>query len=199
MICNRNEVILFESIFVKFCEGNKRDYSPECQIPRPTIVYNYFFKMLILHFLKLLHHLEFKKFFPEMVQPGPIEVNDNKSNWQFTRWDGGQKHSREVSKCINKVFRHCMMTLSHGNIFRVTGLLCGEFTGHRWFLRAKASDTEFWCFLWSASEATVEQTIGHTADSRCHCAHYDVIVVACQGGAMVTIIKIRIHRQSMVI
>ena len=31
--------------------------------------------------------------------------------------------------------------------FRVTGPLCGEFTGHRW-----ASDAELWCFLWSAPE-----------------------------------------------
>ena len=45
-----------------------------------------------------------------------------------------------------------MMTSSNGNIFRVTGHLCGEFTGPRWILRTKASDTELWCFLWSAIE-----------------------------------------------
>ena len=45
-----------------------------------------------------------------------------------------------------------MMTSSNGNIFRVTGHLCGEFTGHRWILRTKASDAELWCFLWSAPE-----------------------------------------------
>ena len=45
-----------------------------------------------------------------------------------------------------------MMTSSNGNIFRVTGHLCGEFTGPRWIPRTKASDAEFWCFLWSASE-----------------------------------------------
>ena len=45
---------------------------------------------------------------------------------------------------------HSMMTWSTGNIFRVTGPLCGEFTGHRWISRTKASDAEFWCFLWSA-------------------------------------------------
>ena len=28
-----------------------------------------------------------------------------------------------------------MMTSSNKNIFRVTGLLCGEFTGHRWISR----------------------------------------------------------------
>ena len=38
------------------------------------------------------------------------------------------------------------------NIFRVTGPLCEEFTGHQWIPRTKASDVELWCFLWSASE-----------------------------------------------
>ena len=45
-----------------------------------------------------------------------------------------------------------MMTSSNGNIFRVTGHLCGEFTGPRWIPRTKASDAELWCFLWSASK-----------------------------------------------
>ena len=39
-----------------------------------------------------------------------------------------------------------MMTSSNGNIYRVTGHLCGEFTGHRWIPRTKASDAELWCF-----------------------------------------------------
>ena len=51
------------------------------------------------------------------------------------------------------------MTSSNGNIFRVTGPLCGEFTGHRWIPRTKASDAELLCFLWSAAENPVEQTI----------------------------------------
>ena len=50
----------------------------------------------------------------------------------------------------------CMMTSSNGNIFRVTGPLCGEFTGHRWIPRTKASDAELWCFLWSAPKWTFE-------------------------------------------
>ena len=49
-----------------------------------------------------------------------------------------------------------MMTSSNGNIFRVTGHLCGEFTGPRWIPRTKASDAELWCFLWSVPEKTVE-------------------------------------------
>ena len=47
-------------------------------------------------------------------------------------------------------FRY-MMTSSNGNIFRVTGHLCGKFTGPRWIPRTKASDAELWCFLSSAS------------------------------------------------
>ena len=52
------------------------------------------------------------------------------------------------------------MTSSNDNIFRVTGPLWGESTGHRWIpLTKKASDAELWCFLWSAPEQTVEKTI----------------------------------------
>ena len=36
----------------------------------------------------------------------------------------------------------CMMTSSNGNILRVNGHLCGEFTGPRWIPHTKASDTE---------------------------------------------------------
>ena len=43
-----------------------------------------------------------------------------------------------------------MMTSSNGNIFRVTGHLCVEFTGHRWIPNTKASDAKLRCFLWSA-------------------------------------------------
>ena len=40
-----------------------------------------------------------------------------------------------------------MMTSSYGNIFRITGHLCGEFTDLRWIPRTKASDAELWCFF----------------------------------------------------
>ena len=49
-----------------------------------------------------------------------------------------------------------MMTSSNGNIFCVTGPLCGEFTSHLWILLTMASDVELWCFLWSAPEQTFE-------------------------------------------
>ena len=40
------------------------------------------------------------------------------------------------------------MTSSNGNIFRVTGPLCGEFTGHRWIPCTKTSNAELWRFLY---------------------------------------------------
>ena len=48
------------------------------------------------------------------------------------------------------------MTSANGNIFCVTGPLCGEFTSHQWFPLTKASDAELWCFLWSAHEWMLE-------------------------------------------
>ena len=41
-----------------------------------------------------------------------------------------------------------MMTSSNGNIFCVTGHLCGEFTGLQWIPRTKASDAELCCFFY---------------------------------------------------
>ena len=40
-----------------------------------------------------------------------------------------------------------MRTSSNRNIFRVTGPLCEEFTGHRWIPLTKASHAELWCFF----------------------------------------------------
>ena len=42
---------------------------------------------------------------------------------------------------------HATMTSSNGNIFRVTGPLCREFTGHCWIPRTKTGDVELRCFL----------------------------------------------------
>ena len=69
------------------------------------------------------------------------------------------------------------MTSSNGNIFRVTGPLCGEFTGVRWIPHTKASDADIWCFLWSAP--WIDGWVNNRAagDLNRHRAHYDVIVM----------------------
>ena len=41
---------------------------------------------------------------------------------------------------VDTISHQFMITLSNGNISRVTGPLCGESTGHRWFTLKKASD-----------------------------------------------------------
>ena len=40
-----------------------------------------------------------------------------------------------------------MMMSSNGNLFRVTGPLCGEFTGHRWIPLMKGQWRGLWCFF----------------------------------------------------
>ena len=50
-----------------------------------------------------------------------------------------------------KMWRSMMMS-PNGNIFRVTGHLCGELIDSRLISRTKASDAELWCSLSSASE-----------------------------------------------
>ena len=56
-------------------------------------------------------------------------------------------------------YQNTMMTSPNENFFRVTGPVWEETTGNRWIPLTKASDAELWCFLWSAPEQTIEQTI----------------------------------------
>ena len=70
-----------------------------------------------------------------------------------------------------------MMTSSNGNIFRVTGHFCGEFTGQRWIPRTNTSDVELWCFLWSAPWINGWVNNREAGDLRRHRARYDVIVM----------------------
>ena len=62
------------------------------------------------------------------------------------------------------------MTSSNGNFFRVAGLLCGEFTGHRWISLTKSSDAALWWTNDSVNNC-------EAGDLRRHCAHYDAIVM----------------------
>ena len=80
-----------------------------------------------------------------------------------------------MDRLVSEMGRHpsvsehlLMMTSSNGNIFRVTGPLCGEFTGHRWIPLTKASDAELW-YGWVKNR--------DAGDLRRHRAHYDVTVM----------------------
>ena len=69
-----------------------------------------------------------------------ISNHDRSASLAFVRGMVSSPHKGPVSR---KMFPF------DGNIFRVTGLLCGELAGGRWIPRTKASDAELWCFLWS--------------------------------------------------
>ena len=70
-----------------------------------------------------------------------------------------------------------MTTSSNGNIFLVTGPLCGEFTCDRWIPLTKASDAEFRCF--SLIYALINGWVNNreAGDLRRHGVHYYVIVM----------------------
>ena len=60
--------------------------------------------------------------------------------------------------CGLQIDRWNMMTSANVDIFRVTGHLWKEPTGHWWIPPTKASDAEIKCFISSAPEQTVQQT-----------------------------------------
>ena len=70
-----------------------------------------------------------------------------------------------------------MMASSNGNTSRVTGPLCGEFTGHRWITLIKTSDAELWYFLWFTPWINGWVTHREAGDLRHHRTLNDVIVM----------------------
>ena len=88
------------------------------------------------------------------------------------------QHTKKINKTRPYTIQiYLMMTSSTGSIFRVTGRLCGEFTGHRYISPTMASDAELWCFLWSAPELNDSVNNRDAGGLRRHRAHYDVIVI----------------------
>ena len=65
---------------------------------------------------------------------------------------------------------------SNGNIFRVTGHLCGEFTGPRWIFPHKAMTRSFDVFFDLHPNKRLSKN-GEAGDLRRYPAHYDVIVM----------------------
>ena len=64
---------------------------------------------------------------------------------------------------------YIVMTSSNGNIFRVTGALCGEYTGHRWCGALMFSLICVWINGWVNNR--------EAGDLRRHRAHYEVTVM----------------------
>ena len=92
---------------------------------------------------------DFEYFSPKQIFEGAVELP---LIWDTTELRAPKKIFSYADKRWCRTKFPTMMTSLNGNIFRVVGYLCGEFTGHRWITRTRASDVERWCFLWSASE-----------------------------------------------
>ena len=74
---------------------------------------------------------------PRMGSGGEVSLS-NSFGWEFilfikTHFYGGALtlHFMEEHSPPTSIFPIFMMTSSNGNMFRVTGPLCREFTGHR--------------------------------------------------------------------
>ena len=98
-------------------------------------------------------------------------------NWHLCRPVGLSVVQCHLDHVIMIFYTISMMTSSNGNVFRDTGPLCGEFTGHRWIPSTKASDAELWCSLWSAPWINGWINNREAGDLRHHRAHYNIIVV----------------------
>ena len=109
--------------------------------------------MVLLCLVPLWVYLQFMEYpcdnsYPKQLVPRTIHTQDNAYP--------GQPDSTLLFRDAYMHPSSTLMTSSNGNIFRVTGHLCWEFSGPRWIPRTKASDAELWCFLWSASDQAVE-------------------------------------------
>ena len=76
----------------------------------------------------------------------------------------------------NYTKQHHMMTSSNGNIFRVTGPLCGEFTGPGEFPAQRPVTQSFDVFFQMSDWVNNRQA----GDLRRHRGHYDVSVMTSQ-------------------
>ena len=123
----------------------------------------------------------------DICRPSDDQVWILEGAWRVDSFRPGDTHMRQWSGSLLVQVTACrlsdtMMTSSNGNIFRVTGPLCGEFTGPRWIPHTKASDAELGCFLWSTPTKHLRRLNGwvnkcKAGDLRRIRPHYDVTVM----------------------
>ena len=100
--------------------------------------------------------------------------------WGMMMWLREKTAWNNYGNCIYMGWistRKTLMTSSNGNIFRITGPLCGEFTGHWWIPFTKASDEELWCFSLICAWINGWVNNREAGNLRRHRAHYHVIVM----------------------
>ena len=104
--------------------------------------------MMIIFFQHFWHLSQFFPVLSSFFQFCPDKTGRNRFLPLFSGCPGRNSFlPEETQPCLK-----AMMTSSNGNIFCLTGHLCGELTCLRWIPRTKANDAGLWCFLWSAPE-----------------------------------------------
>ena len=94
-------------------------------------------------------------------------------------------------------WRHLfMMMSSNGNIFRVSGHLCGVFTGPRWIPLTRARDAELWCFPMICVWINVWVNNREAGDLVRYRAHYDVIVMCFVEAFVASLRRVLLHGDS---
>ena len=89
-------------------------------------------------------------------------------------WAGSTDEKYELNNLMQVLALH---DPQFAHIFRVTGPLCGEFTGHRWIPLTKASDAELWFFSMICARINGWVNIRKSGDLRRHRTHYGVTVM----------------------
>ena len=119
------------------------------------------------------------------MQPSPVTTIDYKASERL--WLSCIRPYRYIVITLikfvdytigNSTTQPCMMTSSNGNIFRVTGPLCGEFTGPGEFPTQRPVTRSFDVFFDLGLNKRLIKN--HEAgDLRRYRSHYDVIVMGC--------------------
>ena len=109
-----------------------------------------------------IHTFSFKEVYLKICleHDGVIKWKHFPCYWDFVRgihqWPVNCPHKGRVMRSFDVFFD---MHLKKQSSKQSRCPLCRQFTGHWWIPLTEASDAELWCFLWSAPEQTVEQTI----------------------------------------
>ena len=125
------------------------------------------------------------------------ELRRSARDWFLYHWQDHDRIMVSTSFCDHtltvidapwSMFRTCTLSSTYviihddvikGNIFRVTGLFCGEFTDHQWIPLAKASYAPGGALMFSLICAWINSWVNNrdSSDLRHHRAHYDIIVM----------------------
>ena len=165
-------VIEFKSHWLSPCKSQKNQLSHCCRrlLQRFIWLHPYVFSLTTFIFLLIQEHiLSIKNVYAPIVVITLSFSSNHTTNLLVMIY-------QLVEFVINQV-RLRMMTSSNGNIFRVTGHLCGEFTGPRWIPHTKANDAELWCLLLICVWINGCVNNREAGDLRRYCVPYGVTVM----------------------